>query len=133
MFDRQLVSPAEIHERSLRWIWPNRIPSGAVTVMDGDPGCGKSSITYDIAARVTIGRPMPACNATAITPAGVIVVQGEDLAGQTVVPSLCAAGADMTRIKLLDRSRFHEELRFACPTTWASSDRPWTKCRPGWW
>ena len=104
--ERRLVSPAEIKERPLRWQWPDLIPQGAVTVLDGDPGCGKSTITYDIAARVTTGRPMPNCTAATLGPAGVIVIQGEDLAGQTVLPNLRAAGADLERIKLLDRSRF---------------------------
>jgi hypothetical protein len=109
MSDRRLVSPTEISERPLQWLWPDHIPLGAVTVLDGDPGCGKSTITYDIAARVTTGRPMPNCETATIGPAGVIIIQGEDMAGQTVLPNLRAAGADLTKIKLLDRSRFIED------------------------
>ena len=106
MSDRRLVSPTEISERPLQWLWPDLIPLGAVTVLDGDPGCGKSSISYDLAARVTTGRPIPECDAATIGPAGVILIQGEDLAGQTVLPALRAAGADLNKVRLLDRSRF---------------------------
>jgi hypothetical protein len=108
MLDRRLVSPTEISDRPLQWLWPDRIPQAAITVLDGDPGSGKSTVTYDIAARVTIGRPMPGRDTATIGPAGVILIQGEDLAGQTVLPNLRAAGADLTKIKLLDRGRFIE-------------------------
>jgi RecA-family ATPase len=108
MIDRRLVSPAELAERPLRWLWRDRIPLGAITVLDGDPGCGKSTIAYDIAAHVTTGRPMPNCTTATVEPAGVIIIQGEDMAGQSVVPALRAAGADLTKIKLLDRNRFIE-------------------------
>jgi hypothetical protein len=113
MADRRLVCPAEINERPIHWLWPDYLPLGAVTALDGDPSSGKSSITYDVTARVTTGRLMPNCKTTTVGPAGVILVQGEDLAGQTVIPNLRAAGADLTKIKLLDRSRFIEApLRF---------------------
>jgi hypothetical protein len=105
---RRLVSPAEITERPLHWLWPGRIPLGAVTVLDGDPGCGKSSITYDTAARITAGQAMPDCNAATLDPAGVVLLQAEDMARQTVLPNLRAAGADMFKVRLLDRSRFIE-------------------------
>ncbi len=108
MSDRRLVSPSEISERPLQWLWPDRIPLGAVTVLDGDPGSGKSTITLDIAARVTTGRPMPGCDTATVDPAGVVIVQGEDMAAQTVLPNLRAAGADLTKIRLLDRSQFTE-------------------------
>ena len=108
MNDRRLVSPREITERPLQWLWPDRIALGAITVLDGDPGCGKSTITLDVAARVTTGRAIPKCDTATIGPAGVIIIQGEDMAGQTVLPNLSAAGADLTKIKLLDRNRFIE-------------------------
>jgi hypothetical protein len=106
MTDRRLVSPAEITERPPYWLWPDRIPLGAITALDGDPGSGKSTVTYEITARVTTGRAMPNCNAATLDPAGVILLQAEDMAGQTVLPNLRAAGADLSRLKLLDRSRF---------------------------
>jgi hypothetical protein len=107
MDERRLVSPAEIKEKLLRWLWLDRLPLGGIAVIDGDPGSGKSSVTYDIAARVTTGSSMPACT-IATAPAGVVLIQGEDLAGGTVLPALRAAGADLDKIRLLDRERFIE-------------------------
>jgi hypothetical protein len=109
MSERRLVSPSEIEERPLRWLWPDRIPLGAITTLDGDPCGGKSSITYDIAARVTTGRPLPGCDAATIPAAGVVLLQAEDNLGEIVVPRLRALGADMDRIKLFDRKLFAEQ------------------------
>ena len=105
MTTRRLVSPAEIHEHPTRWLWGDRIPLGAITTLDGDPCSGKSTMTCDIAARVTTGRALPDRN-EAISPAGVVLLQAEDCLGTTVLPNIRAAGADMDRIRLFDRSLF---------------------------
>ncbi|WIG61809.1 MAG: hypothetical protein OJF49_004558 [Ktedonobacterales bacterium] len=34
------------------WLWPGRIPMGAITILDGDPGLGKSLVALDLIARV---------------------------------------------------------------------------------
>ena len=53
----QLLS--EVEARQINWLWPGRIPLGKITILDGDPGMGKSLITVDLAARVSTGQPMP--------------------------------------------------------------------------
>jgi hypothetical protein len=42
-----------------RWLWPGRIPIGALTLITGDPGTGKSILALDIAARLTASLPWP--------------------------------------------------------------------------
>jgi predicted ATP-dependent serine protease len=37
----------------LRWLWPGRIPAGKLTVLDGDPGLGKSTLLCELAARIS--------------------------------------------------------------------------------
>jgi hypothetical protein len=54
-----LVSLADVPARPVRWLWADRLPIGKLTVLDGDPGLGKSAITVDVAARVSAGLPMP--------------------------------------------------------------------------
>jgi archaellum biogenesis ATPase FlaH len=46
-------------EESVEWLWEGRIPLAKLTVIDGDPGTGKSAVTIDLAARVSTGRDMP--------------------------------------------------------------------------
>lgn len=85
-----------------QWLWSGRIPIGAVTLLDGDPAAGKSTVTYDIAARVTQGTTMP-MDEDASEPAGVVIVQAEDDLGSAVRPRLESAGADLDRVLVYDR------------------------------
>jgi len=48
-----LIEPlSKIEAKAIRWLWPNRIPAGKLTIIAGDPGLGKSLLTLDLAARV---------------------------------------------------------------------------------
>lgn len=88
------VKPAEIS-----WLWPGRVPACALTVLDGDPGLGKSTITLDLAARLTRGEPMPFSDpATALPAQRVLLLSGEDDFAAVVRPRLERAGACLDRI-----------------------------------
>ena len=105
MSDRELVILTEVESEPLTWLWPDRIPQKGVTLLEGDPGDGKSTLMYDLIARVTTGRPMPLTTETA-SPAGVVLLQAEDLLREVVRPGLDAAGADVSRVVAYDRTRF---------------------------
>jgi hypothetical protein len=79
------------------WLWQDWLPYGALTLMDGDPGLSKSTVTLDLAARVSQGRAMPFRDA-AEPPAQVLLATLEDDLQRTVVPRLLAAGAYMGKI-----------------------------------
>ncbi len=76
------------------------IAFGEMNLLDGDPGTNKSSVTLDIAARLSTGRAMP--DGTKTDQAGVLLLVAEDSLGKTVRPRLEAAGADLNRIAVLD-------------------------------
>ncbi|MCH7725650.1 MAG: AAA family ATPase [Planctomycetes bacterium] len=103
MTDHRLVRLNRVAERERSFLWEGRIVLGGLTVLDGDPGNGKSGIAYDFAARVTTGRPMPFCEART-EPSGVILLQAEDSLGCDVLPNLRAAGANTDRILAYNRS-----------------------------
>ena len=103
MNDPRFVRLTQVEERQKTFLWDGRIVRGGITVLDGDPGNGKTSIMLDIAARVTTGRQMPFCEHGS-GPAGVVLLQGEDSLGQDVRPNLRAAGADLDRVLAYDRS-----------------------------
>jgi hypothetical protein len=88
---------SDINPEQVTWLWKNRIPSGAITILDGDPGTGKSMLCVDIAARVSNGDPFPG-EAQRNVPASVIFLSSEDSLSQTLVPRLRAANADLSRI-----------------------------------
>jgi RecA/RadA recombinase len=73
-------------------LWQGRIPTGAITVLAGDPGLGKSLLTVSLAARVTRGK-------IGRGPGNVVLLTAEDSRAHTVVPRLRAAGADLDRVR----------------------------------
>jgi len=82
------------------WLWQDRIPLGKITILDGDPGLGKSVMTADLAARVSHGLPMP--DGSPGRAGGVVLLTAEDGLEDTVAPRLDAAGADRSRVLSLD-------------------------------
>ena len=78
---------AEIEASVPDWVWAGRIPIGALTVLEGDPGLGKSTPPCDIAARASTGTTMPSDDRTA-EPASVLLFAGEDQLGSVVRPRL---------------------------------------------
>src|SRR5688500_5472391 len=79
---------SEIPVRPVRWLWTGRIPLGTLTVLDGDPGLGKSTLTAAITAAVTKGEPLP--GDTAIPRGAVVFVSIEDDPGAVIIPRLLA-------------------------------------------
>ena len=51
---------SQIETQEVHWLWHKRIPLGKITLLDGDPGMGKSMLALSLAASVSSGRPMPA-------------------------------------------------------------------------
>ena len=92
---------SEVEERPLEWIWPGRIPRAAITVVDGHPEAGKSSVLRDITARVTTGKPMPGEGDSRLEPAGVILLASEDGVDDVIVPRVRAAGGDPSKVKFV--------------------------------
>jgi hypothetical protein len=87
---------ADVSPRKVEWIWPGRIPLGFISLLDGDPGLGKTLILLDMFARVTTGRPMPG-TATSRPPANVLFLSAEDDISRTIRPRFDALGGDATR------------------------------------
>lgn len=81
------------------WLWPGRIPFGKITILDGDPGLGKSTVMLDIAARLSTGRELPGGGRHPIM--GTVIMMIEDGLADTVAPRLINAGADLSLIGAL--------------------------------
>jgi putative DNA primase/helicase len=93
------VCAADIQIRPVRWLWKGRIASGMMNILDGWPGQGKSTVTTDIAKRVTRGEALPG-DAHANPPGAVVFVSFEEAAAEVIVPRLTAAGADLSRVHI---------------------------------
>lgn len=93
------ISLAEVEAQKIEWLWAGRISLGKLTVIDGDPGNGKSAMTIDLAARVSAGLSMP--DGQVCEPSGVIILNAEDGLADTIKPRLEAAGTDVKRVQSL--------------------------------
>lgn len=87
---------SEVEPEEIEWLWPGRIPAGKITVLDGDPGLGKSAFTTDLAARVSVGRGFP--DGSLCEAGGVVLLNAEDGIADTIRPRLDAARGDATKV-----------------------------------
>jgi RecA-family ATPase len=66
----------DVLREEITWLWQKRIPQGKLVVIGGDPGLGKSYLTLDIAARVSLGGPWPDGG---VSPKGDVLLISADL------------------------------------------------------
>lgn len=91
-----------IERKNARWLWAGRIPIGALTMLVGDPGLGKSQLTARLAQMVTS------------TGGNVVLASAEDSPAHTIVPRLEAAGADLGlvhHVALVDEHGVEGDIR----------------------
>ena len=87
------VSLDEIEPEETAWLWRPYYPLGEMTLIQGNPGVGKSQLSLDLAMRVATGLPMPQ-HADSRQPANVLLLPGEDHVAKTIRPRLDALGLD---------------------------------------
>lgn len=95
--DRLVVTraAATMQIRRPLWTWEDRVPAGAITLLGGREGIGKSTIAIDLAAKVTTGSLPGAYHGR---PQNVMIAATEDDWSTVILPRLAAAGADLERI-----------------------------------
>src|SRR5262245_51442405 len=93
---------SDVEAKPVEWFWRGWIPYKAVTLLDGDPGLGKSTLTLDLAARASRGFCMPPdAGVSDRDPVHVLLLSAEDSLEHTIRPRLGAAGADVTKVHIL--------------------------------
>lgn len=95
----ELLHATDLKPEPIRWLWPDWLARGKLHVLAGAPGTGKTTLALDIAACVTSGRTLP--SGWRPKPGHVIVWSGEDDPGDTLVPRLIAARADLGRVHIV--------------------------------
>lgn len=88
----------QVVAENIIWLWENRIPLGMLSVIEGPPEQGKSTLMCEIMARLTTRRPMP-YSEHIIDPAPCLLVAPEDSIAHVVKPRLMANGADMKLVR----------------------------------
>ena len=100
----KLISMSEINAEEVQWLWYPYIPLGKLTILQGDPGEGKTSFILAVIAALTRGDPLPECEQAA-EPMNVIYQTAEDGLADTIKPRLESAGADCTRVLVIDEGK----------------------------
>ena len=95
-----VMKMSEVEETVVQWLWYPFIPFGKVTLIQGNPGKGKTWIAMAIAAYCTNGKELP--NALPIEPFNVLYQTAEDGIADTIKPRLAKCGADMTRVRFIN-------------------------------
>lgn len=102
-----LIRLDEVNREEVQWLWKDRIPMGKLTIMEGDPGTGKSWCSQAIASAVTRGLPLPG-DASVHDPANALFLTAEDGIGDTIRPRMEDMGADLPRVIILKSVRDRE-------------------------
>lgn len=101
MESRLLTLFSDIQSKPVQWLWRPYIPIGKVTLLQGDPNDGKSTMMMNIVAELSKGGAMP--DGTALgRPQKIIYQCSEDDAEDTIKPRLEAYGADCRNVAFID-------------------------------
>ena len=95
-----VMKMSEVEETVVQWLWYPFIPFGKVTLIQGNPGKGKTWLAMAIAAYCTNGKELP--NALPIEPFNVLYQTAEDGIADTIKPRLAKCSADMTRVRFIN-------------------------------
>lgn len=119
----KLINMESVKVEQIEWLLYPFIPFGKVTIIQGDPGEGKTTMVLQIIAKLTRGEPIllnkksqkeaqqdseenlkqeVLSQDNSIQPVNVIYQTAEDGLGDTIKPRLLAAGADCSRVLVID-------------------------------
>ncbi|MCL2672476.1 MAG: AAA family ATPase [Clostridiales bacterium] len=99
-----LITMSDVQTEPVRWLWKPYIPYGKITLVQGDPGDGKTKFVLAIAALLTNGKPMSESEPPESPPQTVIYQTAEDGLADTIKPRLEEVGADCARVVVIDES-----------------------------
>lgn len=100
----KIFSMSEVQSREVSWLWYPYIPYGKLTIIQGDPGEGKTTFVLNLAAKLSKGLGFETKNENSDNPISVIYQTAEDGLSDTVKPRLEEAGADCDYILVIDDS-----------------------------
>ncbi len=104
-----MMKMSDVESQAVQWLWKPFIPFGKVTIIQGNPGEGKTTLVLRLAAACTNHKLFPGMDD--LEPFNVIYQTAEDGLGDTVKPRLIEAGADLTKVLVIDESE--EQLSFS--------------------
>ena len=98
----KIIRMSDVELTPVEWLWKPYLPFGKLSVLQGNPGEGKTYFAMHLAAACTNGKLLP--NMERMEPFNVIYQTAEDGLVDTVKPRLIEAGADLDRVLVIDDS-----------------------------
>ena len=99
----KIIKMSDVQLQEIEWLWYPFIPYGKLTIIQGDPGDGKTTLVLNIAAKLSKGEGLDE-NMQIAEPINIIYQTAEDGLADTVKPRLELAGADCEKIMVIDES-----------------------------
>lgn len=99
----KLIQMSQVEVEEIQWVWYPYIPYGKITVVQGDPGEGKTTFVLALIALLTQGKPLPE-EENGTKPINVIYQTAEDGLADTIKPRLLSVGADCERVLVIDEN-----------------------------
>ena len=93
-----------VSSKEVDWLWYPYIPYGKITILQGDPGEGKTTLVLKLAVALSRGLPLPCDDDKEYEPIHIIYQTAEDGIEDTIKPRLEKAGADCSMIRVIDET-----------------------------
>lgn len=94
----------DVQTWEVNWLWYPYIPYGKITVIEGDPGEGKTTLALTLVALLSRGQPLPCDEDIPYEPISIIYQTAEDGIDDTIKPRLEKANADCSKIRVIDET-----------------------------
>ena len=100
----KLIHMEDVVSKEVEWLWYPYIPYRKITIIEGDPGEGKTTLVLKLAAALSRGLPLPCDDDKEYEPIHIIYQTAEDGIEDTIKPRLEKAGADCSMIRVIDET-----------------------------
>lgn len=100
----KLIHMDDVVSKEVEWLWYPYIPYGKITIVEGDPREGKTTLVLKLAAALSGGLPLPCDDDREREPIHIIYQTAEDGIDDTIKPRLEKAGADCSMIRVIDET-----------------------------
>lgn len=100
----KLIHMEDVVSKEVEWLWYPYIPYGKITIVEGDPREGKTTLVLKLAAALSGGLPLPCDDDREREPIHIIYQTAEDGIDDTIKPRLEKAGADCSMIRVIDET-----------------------------
>src|SRR5262245_10066109 len=110
-----ITTTSNVEAQQVTWLWWPYLALGTVSMLDGDPGIGKSLLTLQLAANLSRAWPLPDQQGRPTLPTGeaaaTLLLTSEDSLSMTIRPRLDQAQANCALVHVMTGWEDHAHAR----------------------